>query len=192
MEGLRESVVYMLDVIVKREVEMLGGDSGRVFLGGMSQGMATALWVALCSPMLGMGRFGGLLGFCGWIPFAGEIEDFLEKKKNQQMDVGNTECSTVSELLLSIIGQKEVQVSKDVVGRMLSTPVLLLHGSDDAWVDVELGRQAHRVLAQLGMRVDWNEYVGAENEGHWIKDPEGFDKIVSFLETALVGGEKGG
>lgn len=40
--------------------------------------------------------------------------------------------------------------------------------------------------------MDWNEYVGAENEGHWIKDPEGFDKIVSFLETALVGGEKGG
>jgi hypothetical protein len=26
------------------------------------------------------------------------------------------------------------------------------------------------------------EYTGAENDGHWIKEPEGFNAIVSFLK----------
>jgi len=34
--------------------------------------------------------------------------------------------------------------------------------------------------------VEWHEYTGAENEGHWIKEPEGFDEIVKFLRSRGV------
>lgn len=115
VEGLKESVGYILDVI-KREVEVLDGDSGRLVLGGMSQGMATALWPMLCSPALLNGKIGAFMGFCGWLPFAGEIQKFLMKQQPQSEDnasssVGHEERSTVTELLLDIIGYKETQVN---------------------------------------------------------------------------------
>ncbi|KAL4967264.1 uncharacterized protein BDV14DRAFT_169699 [Aspergillus stella-maris] len=70
---------------------------------------------------------------------------------------------------------------------VLSTPVLLMHGSDDAWVDIELGRQAKRVLeVTMGMSVQWLEFTEAENDGHWIKEPEGFARISQFLEQVSV------
>lgn len=65
-------------------------------------------------------------------------------------------------------------------------PVCLLYGTDDAFVSVELGRQAARALRKMGLPVEWHEYNGAENEGHWIKEPEGFDQIVEFLESRGV------
>lgn len=197
VEGLRESTLHILE-LMRREIELLGGDSERLVLGGMSQGMATALWALLCSPGQIEGRVGALIGFCGWLPFAERVEDFLKRQRKSRYydNIGTSsteikECSTVTNLLLDIIGQKTTQVCKADIETMHSTPVLLLHGSDDAWVDVELGRHAHRVLVEMGMHVDWNEFIGAENEGHWIKEPEGFDKIVAFLENALLkGGEE--
>ena len=45
------------------------------------------------------------------------------------------------------------------------TPVLMGHGIDDAYVDIELGRQAAGVLLQIGLVVEWKEYSGAEEEG---------------------------
>ena len=53
--------------------------------------------------------------------------------------------------------------------RLSATPVFLGYGVDDAYVDVELGRQARDVLVQAGMDVEWREYVGAEQEGYWIQ-----------------------
>lgn len=65
---------------------------------------------------------------------------------------------------------------------VLSTPVLLMHGTDDGWVPVELGRQAKRVVEEtMGMSVEWLEFSAAENDGHWTKEPEGFDKIAQFF-----------
>jgi lysophospholipase-2 len=32
------------------------------------------------------------------------------------------------------------------------------------------------------VRVEWHEFTGAEGEGHWIKEPEGFDQILQFLQ----------
>lgn len=46
-----------------------------------------------------------------------------------------------------------------------------------------LGRQALRILQEVMMApVEWSEFSGAEGDGHWIKEPEGFDMIVRFLE----------
>ena len=65
--------------------------------------------------------------------------------------------------------------------RVLETPVLLGHGVDDPMVPVELGRQVVGILKRAGMEVEWVEYVGAEGDGHWIKEPEGFDALLRFL-----------
>lgn len=80
VEGLRESVRYVLDV-VESEIQRLDGRAERVFLGGFSQGMATALWVLLCSSSR---RLGGLLGFSGWLPCAHQIEETINAAKHQQ------------------------------------------------------------------------------------------------------------
>lgn len=32
----------------------------------------------------------------------------------------------------------------------------------------------------VGFQVDWREYVGAAEEGHWLKEPEELDAIAEF------------
>ncbi|KAK2765321.1 hypothetical protein FQN54_008165 [Arachnomyces sp. PD_36] len=166
MEGLRESTMYIKELI-KREIELLDGDSERLVLGGMSQGMS----IAFCASDIGARgkRIGGFMGFCGWLASAGDMEDHLKWLDEE---------SAISATLGARGTDEEVDDGP-------STPVLLIHGTDDAWVNVELGRQARRILRKMGLNVDWNEYTGAENEGHWIKDPEGFDKILAFLKNAV-------
>ncbi|KAG3188534.1 hypothetical protein PC129_g25192, partial [Phytophthora cactorum] len=60
-------------------------------------------------------------------------------------------------------------------------PVLLGHGVDDAYVDVELGRQAARILSQAGHIVDRREYSGAEQEGHWFQVQDQMNHVYEFL-----------
>lgn len=108
---------------------------------------------------------------------------------NKQKDLG----LRIPELLLDIIKYEKYPAQIDTlkVRSMLTstTPILLLHGTDDAFVDFELGQRARRNLVNMGFQVDWNEYSGAENDGHWIKEPEGFDAIVGFLHGVLFSAE---
>lgn len=76
-------------------------------------------------------------------------------------------------------------LDKDAVEAALSTPVFLSHGADDAWVSPDLGRQACRILQRFMVSVEWNEYAGAEGDGHWIKEPEEFDQILRFLGSEV-------
>ena len=69
------------------------------------------------------------------------------------------------------------------VHSLQSTPVLLGHGVDDAFVDVELGKLARDILTKIGLVVQWREYISAEEEGHWFKEPEQLDDIAEFLEA---------
>jgi predicted esterase len=84
--------------------------------------------------------------------------------------------------------QKTLELHKPAgeVGEWWETPVFLGHGSDDAWVDVELGRNVRNVLTGFGMNVVWKEYTGAEEEGHWLKEPEEFDDILLFFAGAAA------
>ncbi|KAL2816397.1 alpha/beta-hydrolase [Aspergillus cavernicola] len=173
VEGLRESVGYVLG-IVEGEVERLKGEGedGRVFLGGMSQGMAMGLWTLFCAPGDAIRRWklGGFLGMSGWLPFAGEVE---ERGRGQ----GRGKAA------LGFFSKKISASDSECDSDVLSTPVLLTHGTDDVWVSVDLGRQARRVLEEtMGLSVEWEEFTGAENDGHWVKEPEGFDRILRFLE----------
>lgn len=183
VDGLRESVDHVLRIL-EAEVALLDGDARRVVLGGMSMGMATALWALLglrsrVSPTSNSssragGRLdlGGFLGFCGWFPFAGVAERLL-----------GSGCARgqVRELVSTVLGNVADSNNSSSSVPYATIPVLLLHGTDDAFVSVDLGRQAARILEMSGMSIQWHEYDGADNDGHWLKEPEGFDRILEFV-----------
>jgi predicted esterase len=64
-----------------------------------------------------------------------------------------------------------------------STPVLLGHAVDDAFADIELGKQARNILTKIGLVVQWREHIGAEEGRHWFKESEQLDDIAEFLEA---------
>jgi predicted esterase len=186
--GLRESVADILQVI-EGELDLLDGRASRIYIGGISQGMATALWTLLCCTVLGQHResIGGFLGFCGWLPFANRLECFDEQLQDYHSLEPRPFLGVVKELLVEMFPNlRSLQDTPlaDVRDRpfKVSTPVFLSHGTDDIWVPVELGRQAAEIFKKLASHVEWNEFTGAEEDGHWIKEPEGFDQIMSFIE----------
>ncbi|EFJ13683.1 hypothetical protein SELMODRAFT_121880 [Selaginella moellendorffii] len=156
VEGLRQSVDFLLRVI-EEEIDRVGSAS-KVVLGGISQGQATALHALVC----GRHRLGAFVGASGWLPFADKIEEFLR-----------------GELGL------EVEDLGDSFTSLLATPVFLGHGTDDNLIELDLGKQARDLLTRMGMSVSWKEYEGADQDGHWIKEPEEVDDIVAFLSDAL-------
>lgn len=159
-DGLRESAGFVKGA-VEEEIERVGGDGRKVFLGGISQGMATGLWAFFSLGSLKR-EIGGFLGMSGWLPFAMELESPEEQEGARERF-------------------RRISGTETVAGAR-STPVLLMHGADDIWVSVGEGKQAKRVLEGLGLSVAWREFTGAENDGHWVKEPEGFDSILQFFD----------
>ena len=186
IDGLRESVLYMLELL-DREIELVGGDPRHVYLGGISQGMATALWTLFCAPGRFQGPLGGFLGFCGWLPYAGQAEDLIKGFSNNPggLDVPSKQRQASHVFLDVIAGPDTPRINENTDLSVLSTKIFLSHGSDDDWVPVELGRQAARVLQGLNLRTECHEFTGAEGDGHWIAEPEGFDQIVTFLQKQV-------
>ncbi|KAL4744483.1 hypothetical protein BDW72DRAFT_188409 [Aspergillus terricola var. indicus] len=188
VEGLRESVAHIQDIL-ESEIRLLDGEASHVYLGGISQGMATALWTVLCAHGRIGQALGGILGFCGWLPFANGADDIIQSFEEANTEIDALDKSQLQRQISSFfrrtIQEAELQHA-DAQGKTISpiftTPVLLGHGTDDVWVPVELGQQAVRILRKIMAHVEWREYSGAEREGHWIKEPEGFDYIIEFLE----------
>lgn len=185
--GLRESVVDILEVI-EREIELLDGKTGRLYIGGISQGMATALWVFLCCTALDRYQesIGGFLGFCGWLPFANRLESLnMQLYSHQSLKRGPT-TREIQKLLVELFPNIQgLQIPPSATREnqfRISTPIFLSHGTDDIWVPVELGRQAAGIFQNFADHVEWSEYTGAEEDGHWIKEPEGFDQMIKFIE----------
>lgn len=183
-DGLRESMLHILGIL-ETEAGLLNGQLNKIYLGGISQGMATALWAFLAG--FGMGRIqkplAGLLGFCGWLPFSQQLEHLPV--------TSDTSCivwiqQVVSEFFLGEFScHSPLQANKPVDMLILSTPVLLGHGIDDVWVSINLGRQAFRILQKIMVHVEWDEFNGADNDGHWIKEPDGFDRILQYLDGSI-------
>jgi hypothetical protein len=38
-------------------------------------------------------------------------------------------------------------------------------------------------VGKVGLKIEWREYAGADQGGHWLGEPEEFDDIVRFLES---------
>jgi lysophospholipase-2 len=183
-DGLRESVLHILSCL-ETEAGLLNGQLNKIYLGGISQGMATALWTFLAGA--GTGRIqtplAGLLGFCGWLPFPQQLENLPETPDGSYI---LRIQKLVSEFFLGESSyNRPLQAKKPMDMCVLSTTLFLGHGTDDVWVSVDLGRQAFRILQKVMAHVEWNEFNGADNDGHWIKEPDGFDRVLQFLDNSL-------
>lgn len=196
--GLRKSVLKILDIL-NDEIDLIG-DPTRVFLGGISQGMATALCSFLCAPGRIKGPLGGVVGFCGWLPFAEPAETLVRRQHAEdllrQYSINSSRFSSqstvldkrlqLSKLFLDTIAGLNIhQVTEETDKSVLSTPVFLSHGSDDRLVSVRHFRRALHILRDVGFSTEWKEFAGAEAEGHWIKQPEGIDYIVEFIRRQI-------
>lgn len=195
--GLRESVLQILSVL-DNEIKLVGDDPSKVFLGGISQGMATTLFTFLCAPGRIRGALGGVVAFCGWLPFSQQADDLLRRHQAQELlrqyatsrmfieSSGVDKKAELSKLFLDTIAGPNIhQVAEDTDLSVLSTPVFLSHGTDDSLVSVRHGRQAARILEQIGVSTQWEEFSGALNDGHWIKEPEGIEDIVRFIKKQV-------
>ncbi|TDZ24197.1 Acyl-protein thioesterase 1 [Colletotrichum orbiculare MAFF 240422] len=181
VDGLCESIDYVSHV-VQDEIRRLGGDQKRLVLGGISQGAAVGMWALLCHRDQATG-LGGFFATSTWLPFAAGVEQVLAGQQTRQSDGTAAAAAAANTRLDDMILSKMATVAGGLHGSVLqTTPILMGHGVDDAYVDVELGRQAAQILEQGGGRVEWKEYEGAEEEGHWFKVPDGMDDIRDFLE----------
>lgn len=171
--GISESVEYIIG-IMDEEVDRLGGAAKNVVLGGISQGAAVGLWTLLCRPS-STHRIGGFIGVSCWLPFATDIENFLGKTARAERKASSADSQSPEALGFVLRMMSATKESLDLhqgVHPLFSTPVFLGHGIDDAYVDVILGNQARRALTEMGLAVRWKEYSGADEEGHWPKEPE--------------------
>ncbi|EON62935.1 hypothetical protein W97_02161 [Coniosporium apollinis CBS 100218] len=193
MDGIAKSVHHILEIL-EEEVERLECDETKVVLGGISMGSVIGLWTLLCQNRPSV-RLGAFVGASGWLPLAAEIEEWFPKEESDPTESTSTSGSEESEALAfvkSMIGGRNNQNHEHhSLSTLLRTPVFLGHGTDDAYVDVSLGRQARDVLTKLGFTVQWREYVGAELEGHWLKAPEEMDDIAAVLEAVEKNGGSG-
>ncbi|KAK3313309.1 Alpha/Beta hydrolase protein [Apodospora peruviana] len=187
MPGIAASVRY-LDTVLNDEIERLGGISEKVVLGGISQGSAVGMWTLLRSGATGSSlsrRLGAFVGASTWLPFGANIQHLFDKDAIDSKD--GSKSNEVDMFVNSLLGPlKDALAHPDGYDEFLSTPVFLGHGSDDAYVDIELGRQAKDVLSRIGLTVEWKEYSGSEQEGHWLKVPEEVDDIANFLATIMM------
>ncbi|KAK1772913.1 phospholipase carboxylesterase [Phialemonium atrogriseum] len=177
VDGLLESVSY-ISQIMEEEIERLGGNSQRLVLGGISQGGAVGMWALLCQRDATRG-LGAFFAASTWLPFAANVKDLLagQEMPPERGRLG-LESMEPKDAVLSMMPPVNWHA---LPGFSEQTPVFIGHGIDDAYVDVELGRQAADVLGQGGWEVEWKEYAGAEEEGHWFKVPDEMDDIYAFL-----------
>ncbi|TFB07578.1 Acyl-protein thioesterase 1 [Trichoderma ghanense] len=141
----------------------------RIFLGGISQGFATAIATFFAD---GSGGFAGLCGFCSWLPLADKAalnmaKEGLDQHRHMQR--------------LYVTDDDEQQESPSQA-QLISTPILLEHCQDDEVVPIGNGARMRDLLGRLGISVEWHDY---EDGGHWINEPQGVDYFVRFLRENL-------
>ncbi|KAK6532018.1 hypothetical protein TWF694_003181 [Orbilia ellipsospora] len=164
--GLKNTVPHLRHV-VQQELDILNGDASKVIMAGISQGEATALMLLLLQEH----TFGGFMGFSGWIPLSKRLDE--------------ASAADIPSLIKYTLGiEDEDMKSSADFGK---TPVFLGHGVDDAWISFTHGRHVRDTLSKMGFEVVWKEYTGADEEGHWLKEPEEFDDIAEFIERITKG-----
>jgi lysophospholipase-2 len=177
VDGLRDSVNHIIGMI-EQEVERLHGNPQKLVLGGISQGGAVALWTLLCLRNSAM-MPGAVVVTNTWLPFAANIERVFSGQQvaDRAQDV---EFDSFVEQMMAVKSTPSLTANANQSSSRLP-PVFIGHGIDDAYVDLALGRQAASVLSCAGLSVEWTEYSGAEEEGHWFKVPDEMDDIYRFL-----------
>ncbi|KAH6650004.1 Alpha/Beta hydrolase protein [Chaetomium tenue] len=145
MEGIRQSVAY-IQPILDEEAASLGGQTEKVVIMGISQGGAIGMWTMLCQEILGK-RPGAFVGASTWLPFAANIQMLLRQDDSHEADKGSPNTDPSDAFVVDMLSTWNPAVSPPGADKTArATPIFLGHGVDDAVVDVELGRQAQKVL----------------------------------------------
>ncbi|ERF74381.1 hypothetical protein EPUS_02068 [Endocarpon pusillum Z07020] len=177
MEGIRQSTKYVL-ALMEEEVQRLHNAREKLFVCGISMGGAIGLWTLLCQKAIGH-NIGGFVGLSCWLPFTEVIKRHLWTVKDSLNSPGASPDEVEARSFIAKIMDSKAASA----GLLSSTPVFLGHGVDDAYVDISLGRKVKEALKSIGFTPEWREYAGAEQEGHWIKEPEELADIAAFLIT---------
>ncbi|MCJ1356220.1 MAG: hypothetical protein MMC33_006214 [Icmadophila ericetorum] len=197
MQGLRESVKYLGEV-VRKEVEELGPrGTEKVVLGGISMGCATGLHVLLN----GVVRLGGFLGLCGWLPLEMEISGYLKgevDREGEREEMDEDERRLLRKIRGLVFDGEETTMACG--GKLPSdatiqrgygsssetspfhTAVFLGHSEDDEIVPMKNGEDMAQCLIRMGIDVELETY---EDGAHWINEPEGVDDMIDFLRDRV-------
>lgn len=164
LPGLRASVSALAAVVREEERRVA---RSRIFVGGISQGIAVAV-AAFFSEHEAWSGLGGMIGLCGWMPLRGMVgaEDGL-------VQLGRLYRGTGSDA-----------PSESRSPRPL--PIFLGHSADDSVISLSHGRTLRDTLERFPneLKVEWHEY---EDGGHWLNEPRGVDDIVGFLKRYGLG-----
>ncbi|KAF9874353.1 phospholipase carboxylesterase [Colletotrichum karsti] len=164
--GLSDSVQFVLDIV---EQESAYVPRNKIWLGGISQGFATAVAAFVC----GGGGFAGLIGSSSWA---------LPALSSIRLDGDSSVDETYRRLQEAFSPELHVGSTMTV---WRTTPVFLSHSVDDDVVPVENGRVLRDCLSEvLGTEVEWHEY---ESGGHWFNEPQGIDDLASFFSRTMGG-----
>jgi lysophospholipase-2 len=170
-DGLRKSVAFILEVVRK---EMESVPAKRIILGGISQGCATAVHALFA---LGV-AIGGFIGFCGWLPLQGEMDDVANCIEKREGTATSALLEDIWNLPQSLANDSERRTGRNVVAQLrpiYQTPVLLSHSKDDEVVPIANGERLGSCLQYIFKDVVSKTY---EDGGHWVNEPWGIDDIV--------------
>lgn len=176
MPGIIESYQYIEGVIAD-ETKLLSGKTSNLLFGGISQGGAVALWMLLCRNT--SSKIGAFFAASTWLPFAESIErGHTTSDSTADDNASQGAADSFISQHAHCLQQEQRQPS--------NVPVFLGHGVDDAYVDVSLGRQAQQVLSSARFNVEWKGYSGADQEGHWLQEPDEMDDIYEFITKFMA------
>jgi lysophospholipase-2 len=170
--GIRESICHNRKIL-ENELTQVQNDSRRIILGGISQGAAVGYWLLLS--VHEQISLGGFFAASSWLPFDSDVLKYFVAEELHDSGIKGSSVSD-SKFVQSMISTPVGNIN--ITDR---TPILIGHGLDDAYVDVELGKSARDVFRKAGYVVEWTEYKGADEEGHWFKEPEQVQDIASFM-----------
>ena len=166
LAGLRAGVAALGEVVREEERRVA---RGRIFVGGISQGIAVAV-AAFFAEQEAWSGLGGMVGLCGWMPLRGMVgaEDGVGRLGSLYRGVSND---------TSLDPRK---------GQSRPVPIFLAHSRDDTVISVGHGREFRDTLGKFPdqLEVQWHEY---EDGGHWLNEPQGVDDIVDFLRKRGLG-----
>ncbi|KAL4729095.1 hypothetical protein ACLX1H_003503 [Fusarium chlamydosporum] len=176
---MRPSVEH-IHKILKEEIDVLGGEAGRVVLMGFSQGGA----MALVSWLLWQGQsLGAVIIMSGFLPLAETL--MVEDEDEDVSDDGMFERDDGQEtrtLLQRAIDElrEEAELDPEPPASsfpFLKTPVFMGHGRKDKDVELYHGQQAATCLERIGIDVGLKTY---SDMAHWYC-PEEVGDIVQFI-----------
>ncbi|KAG7149541.1 Acyl-protein thioesterase 1 like [Verticillium longisporum] len=150
--------------VISEEEDIVGREN--VFLGGISQGFATAV----AAFFIGGEGLAGLIGMSSWMP---EIEPATITFAPERIPV-----------LFPSEPEVEGPEVETGIRSTRKTPVFLAHNADDDVVPLRNGVMLRDALRARGdLDVEWHEYGDG---GHWFNEPQGMDDLVGFLKIAGV------